>query len=164
MVRKAAATIFFLQGALPLFFCISWPPSYRLLALLAFVVYGVLALEMWIGHRLAILLALGISVLQSFGFSTATLSWRFLLGPSCELAVVPVARSIADWRIAIIRSFGIGLEYSLGRPSPAIQRALGIHDRVFWLNLVATFICILLLIAYERQKTSSIPVVVDERI
>jgi hypothetical protein len=164
MLRKVAATLFFLQGALPLFFCMSWTPLYRLLAVLAFVVYGVLALEMWIGHRLAILLALGISALQSFGFSTATLSWRFMLGPAIEATLVPVVGSIADWRIGMFRSFGLGLDYSLGRPCPAIQQAFGIQDHVFWLNLVGALICILLLIAYERGRTLPVPRTADKRI
>jgi hypothetical protein len=153
MLRKVAATLFFLQGAFPLLLCMSGPPAYRVLALLVFVVYGALALEIWIGHRRPLLLAIGITALQFIGISSDLFSWRLLVGPGLLLALAPMGSSVADWKIVYFVLHGIALNYSFGGPCLSLQRDLERDYQMVWVNWVAALICILLLILWKRGRT-----------
>src|SRR5262245_9869001 len=149
--KRFAAVVFLVQGTFPL---LLWTTvlhgASRWFFLVVFSVYVGLAVGIWLGYRLPIFFAIGISALQSFGFSTQVLSWRFYVGPALEIAIAPVAGPIANWCIIIRRSVGVALNYSLGHPCPPIQDLLRVEGRVFWVNLVAMSVCTLLILAWDR--------------
>lgn len=156
MLRKLSTAVFFLQGTSPLLWSAGWPFSYRLWALFAFVVYGVLALEIWIGHRKALLLAIILTAFQFVGVSSRLLSWRLLVGPGLLIGLAPVAHATLDWKIVWFLSHGLALNYALGEPCVPLQRDLGRDYQMVWINWVAALVFILLLIVWVRRKPASL--------